>query len=131
MIDMLEHQAQQGVDYFTIHAGVLVEHLPLVKDRITGIVSRGGSIMAQWMIEHHKQNPFYTHLDKVLEICAKYDVTISAGRRPAPRRPRRRERRGAVRRAEDARRAHASAPGRRTCRSWSKAPATCRSIRSR
>ena len=79
MIDMLEHQAQQGVDYFTIHCGVLVEYLPLVKDRITGIVSRGGSIMAQWMIENHKQNPFYTHWDKVLEICAKYDVTISAG----------------------------------------------------
>ncbi len=79
MIDMLEQQAQQGVDYFTIHAGVLVEYLPLVKDRITGIVSRGGSIMAQWMIENHKQNPFYTHWDKVLEICAKYDVTISAG----------------------------------------------------
>jgi phosphomethylpyrimidine synthase len=79
MIDMLEHQAKQGVDYFTIHAGVLVEYLPLVKDRITGIVSRGGSIMAQWMLEHHKQNPFYTHWDKVLEICARYDVTISAG----------------------------------------------------
>jgi phosphomethylpyrimidine synthase len=79
MIDMLEHQAQQGVDYFTIHAGVLVEYLELVKDRITGIVSRGGSIMAKWMIENHKQNPFYTHWDKVLEICAKYDVTISAG----------------------------------------------------
>ncbi len=79
MIAMLEHQAQQGVDYFTIHCGVLVEYLPLVKDRITGIVSRGGSIMAQWMIENHKQNPFYTHFDKVLEICAKYDVTISAG----------------------------------------------------
>jgi phosphomethylpyrimidine synthase len=79
MIDMLEHQAQQGVDYFTIHAGVLVEYLPLVKDRITGIVSRGGSIMAQWMIENHKQNPFYTNWDKVLEICAKYDVSISAG----------------------------------------------------
>ena len=79
MIAMLEHQAQQGVDYFTIHAGVLVEYLPLVKDRITGIVSRGGSIMAQWMLEHHKQNPFYTHWDKVLEICAKYDVSISAG----------------------------------------------------
>ena len=79
MIDILEHQAKQGVDYFTIHAGVLVEYLPLVKDRITGIVSRGGSIMAQWMLEHHKQNPFYTHWDKVLEICKKYDVTISAG----------------------------------------------------
>ena len=79
LIDMLEHQAKQGVDYFTIHAGVLVEYLPLVKDRITGIVSRGGSLMAQWMLEHHKQNPFYTHWDKVLEICAKYDVSISAG----------------------------------------------------
>jgi phosphomethylpyrimidine synthase len=79
LIDMLEHQAKQGVDYFTIHAGVLVEYLPLVRDRITGIVSRGGSIMAQWMLEKHKQNPFYTHWDKVLEICAKYDVTISAG----------------------------------------------------
>jgi phosphomethylpyrimidine synthase len=79
LIDMLEHQAKQGVDYFTIHAGVLRAHLPLVKDRITGIVSRGGSVMAQWMIEHHAENPFYTHWDKVLEICAKYDVTISAG----------------------------------------------------
>jgi phosphomethylpyrimidine synthase len=78
-IDMLEHQAVQGVDYFTIHAGVIAEHLPLVQHRITGIVSRGGSIMAQWMIEHRKQNPFYVHWDKVLEICAKYDVTISAG----------------------------------------------------
>ena len=79
LIGMLEHQAQQGVDYFTIHAGVLVEYLPLVKDRITGIVSRGGSLMAEWMLEHHKQNPFYTHWDKVLEICARYDVSISAG----------------------------------------------------
>jgi phosphomethylpyrimidine synthase len=79
LLQMLEHQAKQGVDYFTIHAGVLVEHLPLVKDRITGIVSRGGSIMAQWMLEHHKQNPFFTHWDAVLDICARYDVTISAG----------------------------------------------------
>ena len=79
MIGMLEHQAQQGVDYFTIHAGVLLRYLPLTKDRITGIVSRGGSIMAQWMIEKHQENPFYVHWDKVLEICAKYDVTVSAG----------------------------------------------------
>src|SRR5580693_2171615 len=79
LIDMLEHQAKQGVDYFTIHAGVLAEHLPLVQHRITGIVSRGGSIMAQWMLEHHKQNPFFVYWDKVLEICKKYDVTISAG----------------------------------------------------
>ena len=79
LLDMLEHQAKQGVDYFTIHAGVLAEHLPLVNHRITGIVSRGGSLMAQWMIEKKKQNPFFTHWDKVLEICARYDVTISAG----------------------------------------------------
>jgi phosphomethylpyrimidine synthase len=78
-IDMLEHQAKQGVDYFTIHAGVLGEYLPLVQHRITGIVSRGGAVMAQWMIENKKQNPYYVHWDKVLEICAKYDVTISAG----------------------------------------------------
>jgi len=78
-LDMLEEQAKQGVDYFTIHAGVIAEHLPLVQHRITGIVSRGGAIMAQWMIEHKKQNPYYTHWDKVLEICARYDVTISAG----------------------------------------------------
>jgi phosphomethylpyrimidine synthase len=79
LLDMLEHQAKQGVDYFTIHAGLLIEHLPLVKDRITGIVSRGGSLLAHWMIEHHQQNPFYVHWDKVLDICARYDVTISAG----------------------------------------------------
>ncbi|MFO0762056.1 MAG: phosphomethylpyrimidine synthase ThiC [Byssovorax sp.] len=79
LIDILEHQAKQGVDYFTIHAGLLRAHLPLVKNRITGIVSRGGSIMAEWMIEHDAENPYYTHWDKVLEVCAKYDVTISAG----------------------------------------------------
>jgi phosphomethylpyrimidine synthase len=78
-LDMLEHQAKQGVDYFTIHAGVLAEHLPFVQHRITGIVSRGGAVMAQWMIAHKRQNPYYTHWDKVLEICARYDVTISAG----------------------------------------------------
>ncbi len=78
-IDMLEHQARQGVDYFTIHAGVIAEHLPLVQHRITGIVSRGGSIMAQWMIEHRQENPYYAHWDKVLDICARHDVTISAG----------------------------------------------------
>ena len=63
----------------TIHAGVLLEHLPLTKNRITGIVSRGGSLMAQWMLDHHKQNPFYTHFDELCEIFAKYDVTFSLG----------------------------------------------------
>jgi phosphomethylpyrimidine synthase len=79
LIDILEHQAKQGVDYFTIHAGLLREHLPLVKGRITGIVSRGGSLMARWMLERQAENPFYTHWDKVLEVCARYDVSISAG----------------------------------------------------
>ena len=79
LLHMLEHQAKQGVDYFTIHAGLLRAHLPLVKGRITGIVSRGGSLMAQWMIEHDRENPFYDRWDDVLAICAKYDVTISAG----------------------------------------------------
>ena len=79
LIGMLEHQAEQGVDYFTLHAGLLADYLPLVKNRITGIVSRGGSLMAQWMLAHHQENPLYTHWDKVLEICARYDVAISAG----------------------------------------------------
>jgi phosphomethylpyrimidine synthase len=77
--DTLVEQCEQGVDYFTVHAGVLLRYIPMTARRMTGIVSRGGSIMAQWMLEHHKQNPYYTHWDKVLEICAKYDVTISAG----------------------------------------------------
>jgi phosphomethylpyrimidine synthase len=76
---MVEHQAKQGVDYMTVHCGVLYEYLPLVQNRITGIVSRGGSLMAQWMMYHGKQNPLYTHFDDVLDICARYDVTISLG----------------------------------------------------
>ena len=76
---MVEHQAKQGVDYMTIHAGVLLEHLPLVHGRVTGIVSRGGSLHAVWMMHHRKQNPLYTHFDELLEIMRKYDVTISLG----------------------------------------------------
>ncbi len=79
MIDVIEHQARQGVDYMTIHAGVLVEHLPLVQHRITGIVSRGGALMAQWMLAHRKQNPLYTHFDKLCQIFRKYDVSFSLG----------------------------------------------------
>ena len=79
ILGMIEHQAKQGVDYITIHAGLLREHLPLVRKRITGIVSRGGAIMAQWMLEHDAQNPIYTRWDDILDICARYDVTISAG----------------------------------------------------
>jgi phosphomethylpyrimidine synthase len=79
LLDVLEHQARQGVDYMTIHAGILLEHLPLVYGRVTGIVSRGGSLHAVWMMHHRKQNPFYEHYDDVLDILRRYDVTISLG----------------------------------------------------
>src|SRR5262245_462117 len=79
LIDMVERQARQGVDYMTLHAGVLLRHLPLVRGRITGIVSRGGSILAHWMMARREENPLYTHWDRILEICRRHDVTISAG----------------------------------------------------
>lgn len=79
MLDMVEHQAKQGVDYMTIHAGVLQEYLPMTSKRITGIVSRGGSLMGGWMLAHHKQNPWYTHFDELCEIMRAYDVTFSLG----------------------------------------------------
>jgi phosphomethylpyrimidine synthase len=79
LIDNIEHQAQQGVDYMTVHCGVLYEYLPMVQHRITGIVSRGGALHAQWMVHHRKQNPLYVHYDKILEVARKYDVTLSLG----------------------------------------------------
>lgn len=79
ILDTLEHQAAQGVDYFTIHAGVLQEHLSLVKDRLIGIVSRGGSLLAKWMIEHDQQNPMNTAWEDICDIMRKYDVTFSIG----------------------------------------------------
>ena len=79
LLDMIERQAQQGVDYMTLHCGVLWEYLPLTKNRITGIVSRGGSLMAQWMMSHKKQNPLYTHFDEICEIMYEYDVSFSLG----------------------------------------------------
>ncbi|HVE80379.1 MAG TPA: phosphomethylpyrimidine synthase ThiC [Gemmatimonadaceae bacterium] len=79
LLEMIEHQARQGVDYMTLHAGILLEHLPLVYGRVTGIVSRGGSLHAVWMMAHRKQNPLYERFDDVLEICRQYDVTISLG----------------------------------------------------
>jgi phosphomethylpyrimidine synthase len=79
MLDMIERQASQGVDYMTIHAGLLLEHLPLVKDRITKIVSRGGSLIAEWMVRHRTQNPLYTHYDEICEIFKAYDVSFSLG----------------------------------------------------
>jgi phosphomethylpyrimidine synthase len=78
-LHVIEKQAQQGVDYQTIHAGILIEHLPLVRNRLTGIVSRGGGILAKWMLHHHKQNPLYTHFDEIIEIFKKYDVSFSLG----------------------------------------------------
>ena len=79
MLDMVEHQAKQGVDYMTLHAGVLIEHLPKTLKRITGIVSRGGSLMAQWMMAHRLQNPLYTHFEDLCDIMYQYDVTWSLG----------------------------------------------------
>ncbi len=79
MLDMIERQARQGVDYMTIHAGVLLEYLPLVGRRITKIVSRGGSLTAQWMKARHEQNPFYAHFDEICEILKQHDVSFSLG----------------------------------------------------
>jgi phosphomethylpyrimidine synthase len=79
VLEMLEHQAQQGVDYFTIHAGVLREHLPHVRDRLIGIVSRGGSLLAKWMLQHGRQNLMYELWDEICEILRRYDVTFSIG----------------------------------------------------
>lgn len=78
-IAMLEHQAKQGVDFMTIHAGLLREFLGLIRTRTAGIVSRGGSLLADWMQHYGRQNPFYEHFDRVLDVCRAYDVTISLG----------------------------------------------------
>jgi len=78
-LDMVEHQAKQGVDYMTVHCGVLMEHLHLTTQRVTGIVSRGGSLIAKWMMVHRKQNPLYECFDELCEIMRQYDVTWSLG----------------------------------------------------
>ncbi|MEX0551472.1 phosphomethylpyrimidine synthase ThiC [Raoultella terrigena] len=77
--DTLLEQAEQGVDYFTIHAGVLLRYVPLTAKRLTGIVSRGGSIMAKWCLSHHQENFLYQHFREICEICAAYDVSLSLG----------------------------------------------------
>jgi len=79
LLDNIEHQARQGVDYITVHCGILLEHLPLTMGRVTGIVSRGGSLMAAWMVAHREQNPLYTHFGGLCEIASAYDVTLSLG----------------------------------------------------
>lgn len=78
-LDVVELQARQGVDYMTIHCGLLREHLPLTQRRVTGIVSRGGSLVAKWMMAHKQENPFYTHFDDLCDIMYEHDVTWSLG----------------------------------------------------
>ncbi len=78
-LDMVEHQAKQGVDYMTVHCGVMLEHLHLTTGRVTGIVSRGGSLIAKWMMAHRQPNPLYTHFDDLCAIMREYDVTWSLG----------------------------------------------------
>ena len=78
-LETLVEQAEQGVDYFTIHAGVLLKYIPLTANRVTGIVSRGGSIMAKWCLAHHKENFLYTHFNEICELMKKYDVSFSLG----------------------------------------------------
>lgn len=77
--DTLIEQAEQGVDYFTIHAGVLLRYVPMTAKRVTGIVSRGGSIMAKWCLSHHQENFLYTHFREICELCVAYDVSLSLG----------------------------------------------------
>ena len=79
MLEVIEEQAEQGVDYMTIHAGVLIQYLPLVAKRITGIVSRGGAILAQWMAHHHRQNFLYERFEDLVKLFAKHDVAFSLG----------------------------------------------------
>ncbi|HYL36433.1 MAG TPA: phosphomethylpyrimidine synthase ThiC [Bryobacteraceae bacterium] len=79
MLEVIEEQAEQGVDYMTIHAGVLVQYVPLTTKRITGIVSRGGAILAEWMVKNHKQNFLYEHFDAICRIFQKHDVSFSLG----------------------------------------------------
>jgi phosphomethylpyrimidine synthase len=79
LLQVIEEQAAQGVDYMTVHCGVLREFVPMVQNRLTGIVSRGGALMAQWMLHHQAQNPLYERYDDLLQICRRYDVTLSLG----------------------------------------------------
>ena len=79
LLEVIESQARQGVDFMTVHAGLLRNQIPDAKKRLAGIVSRGGAILAKWMMHHHFENPLYVHFDKVLDICRAYDVTLSLG----------------------------------------------------
>jgi len=79
LFEMIEHQAQQGVDFMTVHCGILREHVALAQRRVTGIVSRGGGLLAQWMMHHNRQNPLYERFDELCDIARRYDVTLSLG----------------------------------------------------
>ena len=79
LLEVITHQARQGVDYMTIHAGVQLEHLPLCQHRVTGIVSRGGGLLARWMVHHKRENPLYERFDEILDICRAHDVSLSLG----------------------------------------------------
>jgi len=79
LLEVIEEQAEQGVDYMTIHAGVLVQYIPMTTRRVTGIVSRGGAILAEWMVKNHRQNPLYEHFDDICRIFQKHDVSFSLG----------------------------------------------------
>ena len=78
-MDTLEEQAEQGVDYFTIHAGILLSHIPLTANHVTGIVSRGDSIMAKWCLHHHKDNFLFTKFDRIFELMKRDDISFSLG----------------------------------------------------
>jgi phosphomethylpyrimidine synthase len=79
LFEIIERHAEQGVDFITVHCGLLRRHLPLVKNRVTGIVSRGGSLIAKWMDKNNKENPLYSEFDRLLQICRKYDMSLSLG----------------------------------------------------
>ena len=125
--DTVIEQCEQGVDYMTIHAGVLLRFVPLTANRMTGIVSRGGSIMAEWCLQHHQESFLYTHFDELCEIFAKYDVAFSLGDGLRPGIACRCERCGTVRRTDDFGRAYAARMGTRRAGDESKDPAIFRS----
>jgi phosphomethylpyrimidine synthase len=79
ILETLRHQARQGVDYFTIHAGVAREHLPFIRKRLIGVVSRGGSLLAKWMLHHQQENPMFTHFEAICDVMREYDVSFSLG----------------------------------------------------
>ena len=114
--DTLVEQCEQGVDYFTVHAGVRLAHIPLTAERVTGIVSRGGSILAKWCLAHHKENFLYTHFEDICELLVAIRRVVLAGRRVAPRFDRRCQRCGAIRRTGNAGRTQPHRADATTCR---------------